>query len=43
MKFLIKVVAAILLLSILWCFDQFKTMLSQGQPGRLEATINGRR
>lgn len=43
MKFLIKVVVAILLLSILYCFDQFATMLSQGQPGRIEAQINGRR
>lgn len=43
MRFLIKLMAAILLLSILWCFDQFGGMLSQGQPGRLEATINGRR
>ena len=43
MKFLIKVVAAILLLSILYCFNQFGTMISQEQPGRLEATINGRR
>lgn len=43
MKFLIKLATAILLLAILFCFDRFVAMLSQGQPGRLEATINGRR
>ncbi len=43
MKFLIKLMAAILLLSILWCFDQYANLISQGQPGRIEAQINGRR
>ena len=43
MKFLIKLAAAILLLSILFAFDRFAAMISQGQPGRMEATINGRR
>lgn len=42
MKFLIKLAAAILLLSILFAFDRFAAMLTANQPGRLEATIRGK-
>lgn len=42
MKFLIKLTIAIFVLAILFCFDRFANLISQGQPARLEATINGR-